>query len=360
MSPCSQLPISRSGWIDMLNITGASEILRLVTSSVGSFTLDVFGSYITRDASGSPVTFTPGNNGGVQITSSTTTPIITAAGASCQRNVKQLSICNLASSADSVLVTVEFYTGSTAFTLVEITLFPGSELYLDENGNWDSDEVMPRITRTVLTSNATYTPNSKLRQATFEGVGAGGGGGGCGTAATNSAAGGGGGAGQYAIFTATPPASSYACLVGLGGAAGAASGAGTGGNGNPVQVTDNDTTTVVLSASGGLGGGADTVAAIHVGGAGGLGGSGGTGDFVGGAESGEAGLALAAAQARSGRGGSAPPFGGGANSVKNATSAGTTATSYGGGGSGACIISGGASQIGGAGAPAILLITERR
>jgi hypothetical protein len=203
----------------------------------------------------------------------------------------------------------------------------------------------------------TYTPTTGVTQLFVECIGAGGAGGSAATAATNAAAAGGGGSGAYSAVWVTGAAVKgvFTVAVGTGGAPGAA-GANPGGAGGD---TTFDTGPSICVAKGGSGGAADTVAAgpriAGLGGAGGASAS-GVGDVMAAGEDGGAGLALAAAQALSGTGGGSE-IGGEVSGVK-ATGAGTTGHKYGGGGSGACILSGGASQQGGAGANGLIRIWE--
>lgn len=210
------------------------------------------------------------------------------------------------------------------------------------------------MSRTViLNGTTTYTVPAGTRAILVEAVGGGGGGGGVINAATNSGAGGGGGGGGYSLtFKTAPKLTAFTVAVGAGGtgASGAAGNAG------------GDTTfdsASICTGKGGSGGGVDTIAVIHCGGSGGAGGlaSGGVGDLKIDGNPGTEGLALAAAQACSGNGGDSW-YGAGGTGVKNATSVGTAPAVYGGGGSGACAISGGATQTGGAGANGVLVIWE--
>lgn len=210
------------------------------------------------------------------------------------------------------------------------------------------------LSRTViLQGTTTYTVPAGCRAIFVECVGAGGAGGGVINAATNSGAGGGGGSGGYgATWKVAPKLTAFTCAVGAGGTG--VSGA----TGNVGGDTTFDSASI-CTGKGGAGGLVDTIAAIHVGGNGGLGGvaSAGVGDLKIDGQSGVNGVALAAAQAGSGEGGSSW-YGNGGRGVVNATSVGTVGSLYGGGGSGACAISGGAVQTGGAGANGVIVVWE--
>jgi hypothetical protein len=329
-------------------LASTSDTIRIITDA--AVTVDVFGAFIDKNGT----TFTPANQA-TAIASASTTTVITQPGASTQRKITSLSIRNKHASL-GVNVTVQFFNGSTAFEIVKRALAAGDTLTYNNNDGWELVGTGALVTRqTFMVAGAgTYTTPVGVRAIKVECIGGGGAGGSVATAATNSAAAGGGGAGAYSESMIANPASSYPYVVGAGGTPGAA-GANNGGAG--VDTTFNATTIV---AKGGAGGLADTVAAIHVGGLGGAGGlaSAGTGDFKGDGMSGGVGLALAAAQAVSGCGASSV-YGGGGIERKNSTGAGTAGT-VGGGGSGGSIISGGASQAGGAGGPGMIIVTEYR
>ena len=205
----------------------------------------------------------------------------------------------------------------------------------------------------ILQGTTSYSYTTGARALLVEGIGGGGAGGSCATGATNAAAAGGGGAGAYsAVWITALPTAPVTVQVGAGGTPGAA-GANPGGTGT-------DTTFgTLLTAKAGVGGAASTVAAGPViGGLGGAGGasSSGVGDVKCDGAAGGAGLMLAAAQALSGAGADSAIGGGGA--PQNTQHAGAAGGTYGAGGSGACILSGGASNQGGAGANGLLRITE--
>lgn len=324
----------------MINLCSASEILRLVTSVAAD--VDVFASFVDKNGS----TCTLDNNDGIRITTATTTTIVAAPPVG-QRNVKQLSICNR-DLTDSVTITVEFYDG-TATTILKESIGPGGSAVLNDEGNW-TVRCSPYVTRQYLTSGtgATYTTPIGVRQLFVECLSGGGGGGGCTTAATNSAAAGGGGAGLYSTATIDSPDATYMYDVGAGGTASGSGAAGNAGSESRLYLSDGVSIIVgpFTGVSSGFGGAADTVATAHVGGIGGSPGGGGIG------------LALAAAQAVSGAGGWSP-YGAGGNSRKT-TGAGNPGLGYGAGGGGSCILSGGASQPGSAGAPGLIIVTEYR
>jgi hypothetical protein len=204
------------------------------------------------------------------------------------------------------------------------------------------------------TGDVTFVPGPTAQFLFVECIGAGGQGGGAVSAITNSAAGGGGGGGAYScIFITGPLKASYTIVIGSGG-----SGAAAGADGNPGGDTTFDNPSV-CTASGGSGGIHDTVGAgtARIGGAGGAGGvASGVGDSTFDGSSGNHGIALLAAQAISGKGGSGPFGGAPLSSVVQG--AGTAGGRFGSGGSGGCILSGGASVAGGNGANGLIRVWQ--
>lgn len=113
----------------MLLLTSTSDIVRVVTGAAVS-TITVHASYVDN-ASG---TITPGRTN-TNITTATTTTIVASPGASTQRNVKAIYITNNSTSA-SCNVTVQQFDGTTSTDLMGVTLKPGENLVLDEDGSW--------------------------------------------------------------------------------------------------------------------------------------------------------------------------------------------------------------------------------
>lgn len=113
----------------MILQTSTSDIIRIVTASAVS-TITVHASWV--DKSGD--TITPGRTN-TNITTATTTTIVAAPGASTQRNVKGLTITNNNATA-SCAVVVQHFDGTTSTDLMDVTLLPGENAYLLENGEW--------------------------------------------------------------------------------------------------------------------------------------------------------------------------------------------------------------------------------
>lgn len=108
----------------MILLTGASDVLRLVTT--GTANLDVVAGYADH-ASGS---ISPGRSV-VTIGSATTTNIVGSPGTNTQRTVRFLSVRNRhASTANTI--TLQVFDGSTAYEIQKITLAAGEALIYDE------------------------------------------------------------------------------------------------------------------------------------------------------------------------------------------------------------------------------------
>lgn len=205
----------------------------------------------------------------------------------------------------------------------------------------------------VFSANGTYTPTTGTTSVVVEAVGGGGGGGG--TAATGgaqiAAAGGGGGA-TYGKSRYTSAFSGLPVTVGAAGAAGAAAGAG--GNGGSSSFG------ALLVCPGGTGGQAGAAVPVQsfsaaiVGSVGVVSGANifsSLGQFSGPA------FSFSGSQLLSGAGGSSI-MGAGGQPRLNVTAVGLPGNGYGSGGSGAAGGSGVAAQVGGAGAPGLVVIYE--
>ncbi|MFA4900906.1 MAG: hypothetical protein WC563_15415 [Brevundimonas sp.] len=211
-----------------------------------------------------------------------------------------------------------------------------------------------RIKATLLTAaarNITVSPATKT--IFLRGCAGGGGGGGISTAATAGGGGGGGSSGSRVERTiAVTPNTAYAYTCGGGGAGGAAGVTGTIGANSTFVVG-----ATTITCNGGLGGvGAAAVAgtSINVGGASPA--VSANGDVNGCGVPGSSGIGLAANLACSGQGGDGLFGGGGA--ARNTQGAGINATAYGSGGGGACLLSAGASVVGGNGTPGCWVVDE--
>lgn len=114
----------------MLLLTSTSDKIQLVTGAAGA-SVDVHCSYVDN-ASG---TITPGRANVVGIATATTTDIVGSPGASTQRNVKGIYITNTSSSV-STQVTVVHTDGTNVADLYGVTLLPGENFVLNEEGEW--------------------------------------------------------------------------------------------------------------------------------------------------------------------------------------------------------------------------------
>lgn len=125
-------------------------------------------------------------------------------------------------------------------------------------------------TRSVYTSNGTFTVPAGVTSVTVKAWGGGGGGGGGGSGAAGGV---GAGAGFIQADLSVTPAEDLTIVVGGGGGAGTfVTNTGKGGGGGGHSSVNRTTTTLVTAAGGGGGGGGDN-SATYVGGAGGVGGA---------------------------------------------------------------------------------------
>lgn len=111
----------------MLLLSGANDVIRLVTSSTSA--LDVHASYVDKNGS----TITPGR-GLAAITTATTTTVVPAPGASTFRTVKTMTARNKGGATN--IVTVQLYDGTTAYELHEFVLGPDCSLQYHEAAGW--------------------------------------------------------------------------------------------------------------------------------------------------------------------------------------------------------------------------------
>ncbi len=114
----------------MILLTGTSETLELITGQAVS-TITVHVSYIDHNSG----TFTPGD-AEFNITTATTTTIVSAPSSGTQRNIKGVYITNNNTSSPCQ-VTVKKNNGTITADLMGVTLLPGENCILDSNGNWN-------------------------------------------------------------------------------------------------------------------------------------------------------------------------------------------------------------------------------
>lgn len=118
----------------MLLLTSTSDILRLVTGAAA--TVHAHVSWVDNAAG----TITPGRQNTAAIGTATTTTIAPAPGASTQRNVKFINITNAHATA-STQVTVQHFDGTNSEDLMSVTLLPGENLVLTDDGEWRHHDV---------------------------------------------------------------------------------------------------------------------------------------------------------------------------------------------------------------------------
>jgi len=114
----------------MLLLTGTSHQLRIVTGSAGA---DVRARVEWLENDGG--TITPDSANSASITTATTTILVPSPSADRHRDITGLSVSNLHASTVSP-VTVEHFDGTTACPLMGVTLLPGENLFLTEDGKW--------------------------------------------------------------------------------------------------------------------------------------------------------------------------------------------------------------------------------
>ena len=112
----------------MILLVGASDVLRVVTSSAAN--VDIVAGFADHAAG----VVTPGNQVST-VASASTTVIIGAAGADKQRTVRFLSIRNRhATTANTI--TMQLFNGSVAYEVYKVTLAAGESLLYDESNGW--------------------------------------------------------------------------------------------------------------------------------------------------------------------------------------------------------------------------------
>jgi|SRR5579862_7519417 len=339
----------------MIILASTSDLVKVITGS--ALNLDVHASYL--DFNGTAVT--PGAQD-TNISTATTTTVVSSPGSSVQRNIKTLTFHNKDAS-NSNLITIEHVssTGPTTVVLHAITLPAGytfstdgvNWLLLDANGNQVVSSNTPgRFLKatTILTGTTSFTTSSATNSIWARLLGSGASGGG--NPATAGTAGGGGSAGGYAEWVvAVSPSTTYTCAVGAS-KTGTSNAAGT--NGSATTLTIGATTctanggnagavgtTAIVAAAGGAAPSVSTNGTLNASGASGqssvvfatpasvgspVGGAGGSCDFGGGG--------LGATTAAGAVGGNAVGFGGGGGG----STAGTAATARAGGSSAAGLL----------------------
>lgn len=114
----------------MLLLTSTSDLLRVVTGAAASITCSVAALDNT-----SGTISVPNLPPLAPITTATTTTICAAPSSGVQRNVKAIFLTNNHATA-SCAVTVQRYDGSNAADLMGVTLLPGENIILDDQGQW--------------------------------------------------------------------------------------------------------------------------------------------------------------------------------------------------------------------------------
>jgi hypothetical protein len=110
----------------MFTLTTTSSTLRVVTSA--ALALDVHATFVDNTAT----TFTPERQN-TAITTATTTTVVSAPAASTQRGIRRLSAHAL---SGPIVVTVEYFDGTTATRLVSVALSAGETLEYEDANGW--------------------------------------------------------------------------------------------------------------------------------------------------------------------------------------------------------------------------------
>jgi hypothetical protein len=110
----------------MIALTTTSSALRIITSA--ALALDVHASFVDDTAA----SYTPGRQNTAIATAATTT-VVSAPAAATRRGIKKLSAHAL---AGPIVVTVEYFDGSTATRLVSVALTAGETLAYEDANGW--------------------------------------------------------------------------------------------------------------------------------------------------------------------------------------------------------------------------------
>src|ERR1044071_6756507 len=116
----------------MLNLSTTSSVIRVITGSAGA--IDVSYSYVDVSQSSPAAT---GISGGTvaQITTATTTDVVSAPASSTTRNVTGLVVSNDSSSVNNV-VEIQLYDGTRSVRQWKGTLGFGERVVFDASGYW--------------------------------------------------------------------------------------------------------------------------------------------------------------------------------------------------------------------------------
>ena len=114
----------------MLLLTSTSDKIQVVTGASGA-SVDVHSSWVDNNAG----TITPGRLNVVNINTAATTDIVPAPGSGVQRNVKSIYITNTHATV-ATQVTAVHTDGTNVSDLFGVTLLPGENMILCEDGEW--------------------------------------------------------------------------------------------------------------------------------------------------------------------------------------------------------------------------------
>lgn len=115
----------------MMNLYGATDVIRLVTSSVAD--IDVVAGLVTRPSDNSAPAVKSG--GRMSVAAAATTTIIAAAGAGNDRDIFSLTLRNKHASLANTL-TLQLFDGTTAYEILKVTLAAGEQMVYDGLNGW--------------------------------------------------------------------------------------------------------------------------------------------------------------------------------------------------------------------------------
>lgn len=130
----------------MLLLTDTTNTLEITTS--GTATIDVHASWVDMEAADT----VPGSTE-TQITTATTTTVVAAPGASTQRQIKLLTVCNAGSAANTV--TLKKDVSGTESQLFKATLYVGDSLVYTDGKGFSVHDLAGRV-RTTSTDLAGF------------------------------------------------------------------------------------------------------------------------------------------------------------------------------------------------------------
>jgi hypothetical protein len=130
----------------MMNLYGANDVLRLVTSSAAN--IDVTAGLVTRPSDGSAPAVKSG--GRMSVAAAATTTIVAAPGAGNDRDVFSMVLRNRHASLANTL-TLQLFDGTTAYEILKVTLAAGEQMIYDGLNGWVymNAQGLPRVAQAL-------------------------------------------------------------------------------------------------------------------------------------------------------------------------------------------------------------------